>query len=161
MLMRALLAFLLLCSTTAVAQDTLLAHVRSHTREMFSTESVCLNIYNAFEQTDYKEENLLLGYHGATLLGMARHDPNPFKKMSHFSDGKKLLEKAISRDPNSLELRFLRLTIQTYMPSFLGYDDSKESDKAFLLNNLDGVKNETFASSVRGFIAEAEKQGKL
>ena len=159
--MRALLAFFLLFSSAAFAQDTLLNHVRNNTREMFSTESVCLNIYNAFEQTDYQEENLLLGYHGATLLGMARHDPNPFKKMSHFSDGKKLLEKAISRDSNNLELRFLRLTIQTYMPSFLGYDESKESDKAFLLNNLNAANNETFASSVRDFIAQAEKQGKL
>ncbi len=159
--MRALLAIFLLCSTTVVAQDTLLNFVRQNVGEMFKTEEVCLNIYNAFEQTDYQDNNLLLGYHGAALLGMARHAPNVFKKMSFFSDGKELLEKSIDMDHDNVELRFLRLTIQTNIPSFLGYSDSKESDKAFVLNHLEEAKSETFKTKVRNFIKHAEEQGKL
>lgn len=159
--MRALLAILLLCSTSVVAQDTLLNHVRKNVGEMFKTEEICVKIYEAFERTDYKDDNLLLGYHGATLIGMARHDSNVFKKMSFFNDGKELLEKSIDMDHDNMELRFLRLTIQTHMPSFLGYSENKESDKAFVLNHLEETKSESFKTKVRNFIKHAEENGKL
>ena len=159
--MRALLAILTLCSTSVHAQDTLLNHVRKNVGEMFKTEAVCTSIYEVFESTDYKDDNMLLGYHGATLIGMTRHDGNVFKKMSYFNDGKKLLEKSIDVDHDNVELRFLRLTIQTHMPSFLGYSENKESDKAFVLNHLEETKSESFKTKVRNFIKHAEEQGKL
>lgn len=159
--MRALLLILTLWTTTTVAQDTLLMSVRQNVGEMFKTEDVCLKLYDAFEKTDCSKNNLLVGYHGAVLLGMARHDGNVFKKMSYYNDGKELLEKSIDVDPDNIELRFLRLSIQTHMPSFLGYSESKESDKAFVLNHLEEAPSEEFKKRVRGFIKHAEEQGKL
>lgn len=120
-----------------------------------------MTMYEAFENTDISKNNLLLGYKGAVELGMARHDPNVFKKMGYFNDGKKNMEKSIENDPENIELRFLRLTIQTYLPAFLGYDGSKEGDKAFVLRNLDAVPNDGFKTKVRNFIRHAEQQGKL
>lgn len=152
---------LALCSTTAVAQNDLLTDIRQNVGEVFKTESVCLKMYEAFEKTDCSTNNLLVGYHGAVLLGMARHDANVFKKMSFFNDGKDLLEKSIKVDPENIELRFLRLTIQTHMPAFLGYSESKESDKAFVISHLEQAPSEEFKKRVNGFIKHAEEQGKL
>jgi hypothetical protein len=81
--------------------------------------------------------------------------------MSYFSDGKKHLEEAISNDKENIELRFLRLTIQANLPTFLGYSDNKENDKAFVLTHLNEAKSETFKTRVRNFIKHAEEQGKL
>ena len=159
--MRALLAILIFWSTTAVAQDELLMDIRKNIGEVFKTEEVCLKFHESFERTDISKSNLLLGYKGAVELGMARHDPNPFKKMSFFSDGKGNLEKSISNDPENIELRFLRLTIQTHLPTFLGYSDSKEGDKKFVLANLEKAPSEEFRTRVRGFIKHAEEEGKL
>lgn len=159
--MRALLLSLILWSTTAVAQDTLLTSVRKNIGEVFKTESICFSFYNAFEKVDVSANNILVGYKGAVLLGMARHDPNVFKKMGYFSDGKELLEKSIANDPQNIELRFLRLTIQTHIPSFLGYNENKEKDKAFVLANLDKAPSELFRTKVRNFIKHAESEGKL
>lgn len=159
--MRALLFVLLLWCQVGLAQQALLDSIRKNIGEVFKTEEVCLRFYNSFETTDISDNNLLLGYKGAVELGMARHDPNPFKKMSFFSDGKSNLEKAIAKDLENIELRFLRLTIQTHIPSFLGYSENKESDKAFILNHLEEAKSETFKTRVRKFIAHAEENGKL
>ncbi len=49
--------------------------------------------------------------------------------------GTQILEEAIKEKPNTLELIFLRMTIQTHLPSFLGYTDNIESDKKFILEN--------------------------
>jgi len=98
--------------------------IRQNIGDVFKTEAVCLRMHEAFEKTDITKENLLVGYKGGVLMGMSRHHPNPFKKMGFFNDGKKLLERAIAVAPESMEMRFLRLTIQTNLPSFLGYSDS-------------------------------------
>ncbi|KGE12774.1 hypothetical protein [Sphingobacterium deserti] len=77
-----------------------------------------------------------LGYEAAYHMFMARHTGNPIKKMSYFKDGKKMLEKQIANNPNNVELRYIRLCIQYYIPSYLGYRDNIEEDKDFLMNNL-------------------------
>ena len=159
--MRALLTIFILWSTTTVAQDQLLANIRQNIGEVFKTDTVCKRMLAAFEKTDISKSNLLLGYKGAVELGMGRHDPNVFKKMSWFGDGKEHLEKSIANDPQNLELRFLRLTIQTNMPAFLGYSENKEKDKAFVIENLEKAPSEEFKKRVRGFIKRAEDEGKL
>lgn len=159
----ALLGFMLLLftSSSAFAQDDLLMDIRKNIGEVFKTEAVCLRFHDLFEKTDISKSNLLLGYKGAVELGMARHDANVFKKMSWFGDGKENLEKSIKNDPQNIELRFLRLTIQTHLPAFLGYSDSKEKDKTFVLTNLEKAPSEEFKTRVRGFIKHAEEEGKL
>jgi hypothetical protein len=155
--MRALLALILLWSINTKAQEDLLLKVRMNIGEVFKTEAVCLEMFAAFEKTDISSNNLLLGYKGAVELGMARHDPNVFKKMSYFNEGKGNLEASIENDPNNIELRFLRLTIQTHLPTFLGYSGDKESDKKFVLDNLDAAPSQEFQTRARNFIERAEK----
>jgi len=159
--MRALLIIFILWSTAAVAQEQLLANIRQNIGEVFKTDTVCSKMHEAFEKIDISSSNLLLGYKGAVEMGMARHHPNVFKKMGFFNNGKDQLEKSIEKDPDNLELRFLRLTIQTNLPAFLGYSESKEKDKAFVLANLESASSEDFKTRVRGFIKHAEEQGKL
>ncbi len=135
--------------------------IRKNIGDVFKTEETCLRFKALFDETDISKSNLLLGYKGAVELGMARHHSNPFKKMGYFGDGKDMLEKAISLEPESIELRFLRLTIQANLPTFLGYSDEKENDKAFVLNHIEEAPSEEFKKRARNFIKHAEEQGKL
>lgn len=159
--MRLFLIAFLLINNSVFAQDTLLNHIRRNVGEMFQTENVCTNIYEALKNTDYEGNNMLLGYHGAASIGMARHVANPFKKMSYLNDGKELLDRSIEQDNQNVELRFLRLTIQANLPGFLGYNANKESDKGFVMNNLEGTNDEAFRNRVRTFVKKAEEEGKL
>lgn len=159
--MRALLLTSLIFINTAFAQDSLLEDVRKNIRDVFTISETCFSIYNQFETTDVSSNPLLLGYKGAVELGMARHATNPFKKMSYFSSGKEHLEEAIAKDTSDVELRFLRLTIQVNLPSFLGYSDDIESDHKFVLANLGDTEDQFFINRVNGFLADAKKRGKL
>lgn len=88
---------------------------------------------------------LLNGYKAAMLMVMANHVYNPYSKLRYFLDGKKELEKAILLDPNNIELRFIRFSIQTNVPSFLGYADNKEEDRDYMLQHIHLLNTESSA----------------
>lgn len=158
---RVLILMMVLDSGAVAAQDALLSDIRQNIEGVFKTEEVCLRLHQEFQSADISQSILLQGYKGGVLMGMARHHINPFKKMSFFGDGKKLIEGAISLEPENLELRFLRLTIQTNLPEFLGYSESKGIDKAFVLAGLEKVDNDMLKKRMHNFISAAEEQGKL
>jgi hypothetical protein len=78
---------------------------------------------------------LLVCYKGASQMIDAKYSLNPYVKFEDFNKGKELMTKAISRDTLSLEMRFIRYSIQSNLPGFLGYHDELSSDKTFLLVN--------------------------
>ena len=73
------------------------------------------------------------GYIAAANMIEAKHLFNPATKLSCFNKGKTLLDNAIKNEPNNIELRFLRLGIQTNAPSFLGYSGQIQTDKSLIL----------------------------
>ncbi|RZL50642.1 MAG: hypothetical protein EOP00_03395 [Pedobacter sp.] len=82
------------------------------------------------------ESPLFLGYKGAGIMIGANYAFNPISKLNKFNKGKKLIEQAIARQPKNLELRYLRFTIQTNLPKFLGYSAAIKADKEFVINQL-------------------------
>ena len=81
------------------------------------------------------------GYKAMSHFMISYHSYNPYTKFSHFLEGKKILEKAITKDPNNIELRFLRLTSQLNTPSFLGYQGNIAEDKASILNKAKNMND--------------------
>lgn len=66
---------------------------------------------------------------------MAKHAGNPISKYSYFNKGKKLLEDAVKKEPNNLEIRLMRYISQEKTPKFLGYNSNLKTDKEFILKN--------------------------
>ena len=113
--------------------------VRSLYQKSMTSENACKELIDMLEP--YKKDPLYLGYRGCATMVMAKHAFNPFSKLSYFKKGKKMLEEAINTDQYNFELRFLRFTAQTNMPSFLGYNDSIDKDKAFILDSFSLIKD--------------------
>lgn len=84
---------------------------------------------------------LHLGYLGCLQTIWANHVINPLSKLETFNKGKRNLELAIQKDPQSAELRFLRLSVQTNAPGFLGYKKNIKTDRSFLHNNRNQIKS--------------------
>ena len=61
---------------------------------------------------------------------------NPISKIKHFNKGKEILEVSIDNEPNSIELIFLRYSIQKNIPKFLMYRSNLKSDLEFIEKNL-------------------------
>lgn len=88
--------------------------------------------FNESKNISKSSKPILIGYRGMSEFMMSKYAGNVFSKLSHFSEGKDYLEHAIKMDPLNAELIFLRFSIQTNIPSFLGYNDNIDSDKKIL-----------------------------
>ncbi len=97
------------------------------------SEDTCRTLIKTLGSYTVKNEPLLAGYRGAATMIMARHAFNPVTKLRHFRQGRALLEEAIAEAPHDAELRYLRYSIQTNCPSFLGYKDNLQDDRQLLL----------------------------
>ncbi len=127
-------AFVLLISNKICAQELDLNAVRNDFNKGVKDEKLCIKYLEALE----KEANSPIerGYAAAFHMFMAKHTSNPFKKMSYFKEGKNKLEKELKSNPNNVELRFIRLSIQYHIPKYLGYHNEINADKDYVMNNL-------------------------
>lgn len=102
---------------------------------------------------DVNETNALLtGYKGAAIMMEANHLINPISKLNRFSAGKKLIEQAIAKGNNQAELRYIRLTIQTNLPKFLGYNDAIDKDKKILIKSLATEKDTDLKNRIIAYL---------
>ncbi len=82
------------------------------------------------------DKPLMIGYKGASKAFLARYAWNPVNKMNFLENGMKLVDRSIGKDPNDIELRFIRLSITYYLPDFLGYGDHINDDKRVIMGQL-------------------------
>ncbi len=92
------------------------------------------------------------GYHGAALALKASYSWNPISKMSYFNKGRKIIDEAIQAEPNNIELRMIRSSIQTNVPKILGYHKNIEEDRDFILNNVENVATVELKEYIQGYI---------
>lgn len=111
-----------------------------------------------------KQDAFVMAYIGATKMIMAKHVFNPVTKLNHFNAGKKMLNKAIAKDHNNVELIFLRYATQVSAPAILRYNNYIEADKRHILKSLNNDKiDDALAKTIVSFMEQqtltpAEKQ---
>jgi hypothetical protein len=123
-------------------------------------QEVCEEIYNKIKDRNYSEKPLLLGYRGVYQAIMAKYLWNPFSKWWYFRSGVEQLETAISKDNDNIELIFLRFSIQTNCPEFLGYNSKITSDKDFILTQMHDKKvvweYRTFMADIINYLMDSK-----
>lgn len=65
------------------------------------------------------------------------------------------LESIIKSNPNNIELRLIRLSVQENIPKIVGYRGSIKDDKAFLINNY-SKQNAAMKSYVKKFAMQSK-----
>ena len=104
----------------------------------------------------YNEQDaLVLGYKAASEAIRAR-DASMLNKLTYVQQAAHTFEKAVSQDPSNAEVRFLRFSVESNLPAFLGLSTHVEEDKEFLLKAAlhhpqSGLDDEAF-NTVRGFL---------
>lgn len=108
---------------------------------------------------------ILICYKGAAEMMQAKYGINPINKFKRFKNGKTLIEEAVKKEPNNMEILFLRFAIQTNLPAFLNYNKDIKKDKKYLLANLKTVKDKKLRQNILIFLSaskhcsEEEKKG--
>ncbi|MXV16042.1 hypothetical protein [Hufsiella ginkgonis] len=78
-------------------------------------------------------EPVLMAYYGSAQALKARYAWNPYKKLSYLKQGSKTLSAAVKANPDNFEIRFLRFSLQHFVPAFLGYSKELEEDRRQLI----------------------------
>ncbi len=114
------------------------------------------------------QEGLIKGYQAASEAVMAKYVWNPYGKLKHLKTSAALFEEAVSLDKKQPEIRFLRFTVEHYVPRYLNLSAHVEEDKKIILASLEAHPHsglsEGLARTMRDFMlskdhcTEAEKQ---
>jgi len=147
-----LLQIAAMASACAQVQD--LWEIRRDFKIGHKNKEICQQHLDTLRQ--HAASPLEKGYEAAYTMFMANHTSNPFKKLGPFKKGRKMLEKTIADHPDEVELRYIRLCIQYYIPSFLGYKGNIEEDKAFVAENLGQIDCKATKKLIFGYLKGAE-----
>jgi len=79
---------------------------------------------------------IILAYVGGIEALKSKHSFWITSKYNHLVKSMEIFEKAVEKDPNNLEIRFMRFSILHYVPSIVGYGSEKKSDLTTVYNLL-------------------------
>jgi len=137
----------LLCSFYYLLTGIDLNYLRTNYYKSVSDKSLCQNMITDLEN-DKDKSAVQLAYLGGLQTIWANHVFSPISKLSTFNEGKKNIELAVSKDPNNIEIRFVRLSVQEKIPSFLGYKSNIKEDTEMIKNNLSQVKSKQLLENI-------------
>lgn len=119
-------------------------------------EAASKKLSNLLVNVNTKSSPIFVCYKGAAEMMEAKYAFNPISRLSKFKKGKNLIEAAIKLDPNDMEIRFLRFSIQTNLPGFLGYNSSIKSDKEVLISQIATVKDENLKGRIISYLSSSK-----
>jgi len=104
---------------------------------------------------------LIVAYMGTLEALKAKHSWNPYNKIKFVSLSQKTMRKAVERDPNNLEIRFMRFTIQHYTPSFLGFSKDLDEDRKVIVrqfkNRKFGLADTPLIRNIAAFMIKSDR----
>lgn len=128
--------FAFICTSVLYAQKISLQQARDQFEKAAQSEASCKMLIDNLSGVTAAKNPILYGYLGAAETIYAQFSYNPYTKLSRFNTGKGKLDAALLAKPDALELIYLRFTVQSGAPSFLGYNSQLSSDKKKLIDGL-------------------------
>lgn len=138
-----------------ISTETSKQNIRNMYAKSVESKQTAQNLLAVLEKQE--QSAFVIGYAGATKMIMAKHVFNPITKLNYFNTGKKMLNKAILKDNNNVELVFLRYATQVSAPSILGYNSYIEADKKQILKGLSSHQiDEQLARTIISFMKQQD-----
>jgi hypothetical protein len=93
-------------------------------------------LYSELSLVTQSDQAVLVAYKGAIATLMAKFAKGVRNKEAFFKSGSELLEYAVATDPQNIEIRCLRLSVQENSPKIVDYKGNIQEDKQFILANF-------------------------
>ena len=149
-----LITYIIISTTYCYSNSSIkLPDLRQRFEEAAFKQNICSQLITDLEKI-YTTNQIYKGYLGVTKIMMANHQDNIFTKWKYFRDGKKLLEESIAKEPNNIELRFLRLGIQLNVPSYIGYKSHIIIDKQFIVDSYKKIHDDHLKITIQRVLKE-------
>jgi len=121
------------------------------------------------KMSDYNDDDpLVLAYKAASEAVMAKYVWNPYSKLKQIKTANAIFADAVARDKDNAEIRFLRFTLEHYVPRYLNLSAHVVEDKEMIISSLQAYPasnlSEGLARTMRDFMltkdhcTEAEKK---
>ncbi|GAB3204475.1 hypothetical protein ABID22_002565 [Pontibacter aydingkolensis] len=115
-----------------------------------------------------EKQPVKLAYKASSEAVMAKYGWNPYNKLKHVKTAAAIFEEAVAMDRSHPEIRFLRFTVEHYIPRYLNLSEHIKEDKKLIIEGLkkhpkSGLSTE-MAQTIKDFMlskdhcTEAEKQ---
>lgn len=112
--------------------------------------------------SDNDNNKVLVAYKGCALTLKSKFSGKLSEKISFMKEGAKLIDAAAVAEPNNIEIRMIRLSVQESVPRIVNYRANKAEDKAAILKLFkdsgelkDYIKN--FIDQSKSFTAAEKK----
>lgn len=132
--------------------------IRAEFYEAVNKEAAAEGFYKKMKAADLNNP-LMLAYYGSASALRAKHAWNPYHKVSYLKAGMKDIDKAVAEKPEHLEIRFLRFSLEHYLPAFLGYSKHLETDRkkiiALIEKNQLSTVDKSLLTHIIGFMKES------
>lgn len=136
---------------TFVCQD--LSSVREQYSEATKSQKHAEDFYNLVANAG-KDNKVMQAYKGAAIALKANFAKDRKAKKTLFIDGVKLIENAIKSEPNNVEIRLIRLSVQENTPKILNYKSNITEDKKLILVNF--IKqNQALKEHIQSFVKQS------
>jgi hypothetical protein len=135
-------------SFSAYSQQTDVLEVRKAMLRAIKSPKVTDSLYTELAKIN-KKQPLILGYFGSLQALKAKDSWNPYKKVKMLTSSHKTMEQAVNASPNDMEIRFLRFSIEFYLPGFLGLSKDMANDKNMVLQQL---KQKHYGSADKDYV---------
>lgn len=142
---------------TARAQSYSVSQIRNMYLKAVKDKPTCDHLLSVLKGSNERNP-LMWGFQGATLIVSALHCKMPWDKLSAYNKGKKTLEKALAVAPEDIELRYLRLGIQSNLPRYLDYRSDITRDSTFLRKELSGIEDRELRLNINAYLRTLSKR---
>lgn len=120
-----------------------------------SREKIPIEVFlEELKNMDEPNAPIAQAYKAMGELLLAKESWNPIVKYEQFVKGKKILEAAIAKSPNDIEIVYLRLCTQTALPPILNYKQNISSDSQLLINSYHSITDLDLKSKVKMLLLE-------
>jgi hypothetical protein len=111
------------------------AEIRKLYSTATSSESNAKEFAAKLKEVTKEDNKTLVAYKGASLTIVSKLEKKVSDKSKKFKEGSSLIEYAVANDPNAIEIRMIRLSVQENVPKIVNYRGNKKEDKKFLLDH--------------------------
>lgn len=132
-----------------------LDHVRNAYKEAAQDTSKVVAYNKLLAKITKSDKIELVGYKAAGIALQGKFAKKLKDKRTLFIEGVTLLEYAIEKAPNNIELRFIRIGIQENTPKILKYKGQISNDKTFLMKHFSKITNKSLKYHIKGYILQS------
>lgn len=132
-----------------------ISEVRKLYPDAAKSEIAAREFHTKLSKISDETDMTLWAYKGASFTLLAKFATKIPDKISNLKEGARYIEAAVQSEPNNIEVRLIRLSVQESVPPMVNYRKNKNEDKAFILAHYMD-QNGSLKEYVKNFILRSK-----